>query len=300
MVVVLELANREVVGDDRPVETPLASQQLVEQPAIGAARHAVDLVVAVHHRTEPAGAHGSLERAQVHVAQLAFVEMGGRPVETALRSAVADEVLGGRDHAVGQVVTLQPTDVGEAHLRHELRVFAVRLLEPAPARIAAQIEHGREPVVGPDRPHLEPDGIGQLGVELGSERGCHADRLREHGCFARHQAGADLLVHDGGDTEAGVVAQMALELVSEPCRLGGGEAARAAHARHVADPVGEHGRRARRVEPAGGRQLEDPRAAELGDLLVDRHPRQQVGDTLGDRRRRIAIWGDVVCGHGSL
>ena len=36
-------------------------------------------------------------------------------------------------------------------------------------------------------------------------------------------------------------------------------------------------------------ELEHPGAAELGDLLLDRHPREQVGDPLGDRQRRVPI-----------
>ena len=36
-------------------------------------------------------------------------------------------------------------------------------------------------------------------------------------------------------------------------------------------------------------QLERPERAELGQLLVERHPREQVGDAFVDRQRRIAV-----------
>ena len=130
-------------------------------------------------------------------------------------------MLGGGDHAVGEVVALQPADVGEAHLRHEMRVLAVGLLEPAPARVAAEVEHRRQAVMGADRPHLQADRVGELGVELGPERRGDADRLREDGGLARHQPGADLLVHDGRDAEPRVLAQVVLQLVVERRRLGG-------------------------------------------------------------------------------
>ena len=35
--------------------------------------------------------------------------------------------------------------------------------------------------------------------------------------------------------------------------------------------------------------LEHPHAAELAELLVDRHPREQVGRAVGDRQRRVAV-----------
>ena len=289
VVVVLELANGEVVGHDGAVETPLAAQELVEQPRVGAARHAVDLVIAVHHRTQPSHPHGRLERAQVDVAQLTVVEVGWCPVEAAFRGAVADEVLGGGDHAIREVVALQATDVGEAHLRHELRILAVRLLQPAPPGIAAQVEHGRQAVVSADCPHLQPNRVRQLGVEIRTERRRHPDRLREHGGLARHQPGADLLVDDGGDAEPCVLEQVPLQIVVEGRSLGSREPAGAADAGDVADALSEHRRRPRRVEPARARELEHPRAAELSELLVDRHPRHQVGDALGDRGRRIAV-----------
>ncbi len=118
-------------------------------------------------------------------------------------------------------------------------ILAVGLLEPAPAWVAADVEHGRQAVMGADRPHLQPDRIGECGVELGPERRRDADRLREHGGVAGHQAGADLLVDDRRDAQPGVFEEVPLELVGEGRRLAGGEAAGAAHASDVPDPVDE-------------------------------------------------------------
>ena len=50
----------------------------------------------------------------------------------------------------------------------EVRVFAERLLGPAPAGITTDVEHGREALMGADRPHLDADRVGQRFGEIGS------------------------------------------------------------------------------------------------------------------------------------
>ena len=97
-VVVGELADGEVVGHDEAGEPPLLAQDAAQQLAVGRRRNAVELDVGVHHRAQAGGTHDRLERMEVDLAELALTEVGRRPVEPALRGAVADEVLGGRDH----------------------------------------------------------------------------------------------------------------------------------------------------------------------------------------------------------
>jgi hypothetical protein len=96
-VVVRELSNGEVVGDDVAIEPPLISEDRGEQVAVSGARDSVDLVVGVHHRLHAAEPDSGLERMQVHVAELAGRDPRRRPVQTTLRCAVTDEVLRGRD-----------------------------------------------------------------------------------------------------------------------------------------------------------------------------------------------------------
>ena len=101
--VVVELLDREVVGHDGAVETPLGPQEIGQQPAVRRARDPVELLVRVHHRRQTRVAHGGLERAEVHVAQLTFRDMRGRPVHATFGCAVSDEVLRRGDDAVAQV-----------------------------------------------------------------------------------------------------------------------------------------------------------------------------------------------------
>ena len=157
-------------------------------------------------------------------------------------------MLGGGHHAVAEVGALQALDEGVAHRRHELRILAVRLLAPPPARVTTHVEHRRQTLVGTHRAHLEPDGIGDGTVVLGPERAGDTERLREDRGLPRHEARADLLVHDGGDAEAGVLDEVLLDLVGERSRGGGAQAARPADPRDVADPVAQDRLGALRVE----------------------------------------------------
>ena len=76
------------------------------------------------------------------------------------------------------------------------------------------------------------------------------------------------------------------------------ETARPADPRDVADPVAQDRLGALRVEAVRPRDLEDPGAAELGELLVERHECEQVGDAVVDRRRGVEIRrGRVGGGH---
>ena len=65
VVVVLELTDREVVGHDATVETPLVAEDPGQQVGVRRARHAVELLVRVHHRPHPGVPHGRFERVEV-------------------------------------------------------------------------------------------------------------------------------------------------------------------------------------------------------------------------------------------
>ena len=84
--------------------------------------------------------------------------------------------------------------------------------------IATDVEHGRETLMGADRPHLDANRVGQLFGEIGIPGAGEADRLREDDGLPRHQPGADLLVDDRGDPEARLLDEMTLDRVREPRR----------------------------------------------------------------------------------
>ena len=66
-------------------------------------------------------------------------------------------VLQRREHAVArqrQGGALIPSHRGDSHARYVVGILAVGFLDPAPARIASEIDHGGEHLLGAARPYL--------------------------------------------------------------------------------------------------------------------------------------------------
>ena len=287
-----EHLDRGVVRGDDPVEAPFVAQDLGQQLVRDVAREPVDVAVGGHHAREPGDADGGLEREQLLVAHLARPEVDRRLVEAALGEPVADEVLAGRDDPGGDVVALHPADVRDAELGGEVRVLAIGLLDAAPARVAGGVEDRGERQPAADGEHAPADrgrdGLDELGVE-----GCRrADRLLERGRPAGEQAVERLLVEDRWDPESGLLDEVALDRVAGLGRAGGIEVGGARHAADLAHPGREPLADPRLVELALAlEQLERPDRPELGDLLGQRHPGEEVGDPLLDRQAGVAVAG---------
>src|SRR5262249_34423350 len=94
-VICLQRVDGEVVGHHDAVEAEIVPQEIAEERARASTRHAVELVIRVQDRGEPREPDRRLEREDIDVAQLARTEMRRRPVLTALRCPVPDEVLAG-------------------------------------------------------------------------------------------------------------------------------------------------------------------------------------------------------------
>src|SRR3546814_6595286 len=67
------------------------------------------------------------------------------PYTTLFRSAVAGQMLERREDLARRqqarpTLALQPLDSGDAHLSHQIGVFAIGFLDPAPARITGRSE----------------------------------------------------------------------------------------------------------------------------------------------------------------
>jgi hypothetical protein len=83
-----------------------------------------------------------------------------------------------------------------------------------------------------------------------------------------------------------------LDRVAGPGGGGRFEVRRARDPADVADAVGEPLADALRVELGlAPEQLERPDRAQLGELLVERHPGEEVGDARVDRQRGVAVAG---------
>ena len=283
--------DADVVRGDDAIEPPLATQDPGEQLGRGMTRHPVDVAVGRHDAGDPGRPDGGFEREQLLVPELARADVDRGLVESALRESVADHVLAGGDHAVTQIGTLDRLDVGAAELRGKVRILAVRLLDPSPARIARDIKHRRESLPSAGHQHPAADRRGHRGHDVRIEARRGADRLLEARRVGGDEPVEAFLMDDGRDPEPRPLDEIALDRVGGLGNLDRPQVGRAREPGDLADAVLGEGGQPRLVEAGLGDDLERPERAELGHLLGAGHPRQQVGDARLDRERRIAVAG---------
>ena len=136
---IFHFGNGGEVGDDPAGESPLATQQVGEQPAITAGRDAVDLVEGRHHRPR-AGLDRRAVGREVGFLHLPAAHVHGIVIATAHRRAVEREMLHAGDHAVFLIAAHH----GRGDLRGEPRILTRALGDPAPAGVQGNIDHRRE------------------------------------------------------------------------------------------------------------------------------------------------------------
>ena len=180
-------------------EAPALAQDVEQQPLARGGGLPVHAVVGPHHGLHPALDHEVAERGQVGLVQIALARANVEVVAVLLRAAVDREVLGGGARAVvARVVALQALHEGHSQPPRQVRVLAVGLLPPPPARVAEDVDVGRpegEPLVASALAlarelvvlgtALVADHDRHLVDERRVERGRDADRLREDGGDAR-------------------------------------------------------------------------------------------------------------------
>ena len=123
-------------------------------------RNAIDFVVGSHDAARMRFAYGGAKCEEIGLAQFAFGEIGWRGVCAALRLAMRGEMLRGGHDVVAvnkEGVALEAFDHGNAHAGTKIRIFAVGLFGAAPARIAREIENGRESLAFAGSTHFLAD-----------------------------------------------------------------------------------------------------------------------------------------------
>ena len=170
--------DRLPVADDEAAERELALQHVGDQVLV--AVHELTVPARVrHHHAADAGLHGGDVAGQVEPPQLVFGDARVALVLAALRAAVGQEVLRGREdrRAVGRL--LEAADGGGAQARDQLGVLAVALVGAAPALVARDRETGREVPVDAGGRDLARGHARRRLDERGIVRGAHADVVRE-------------------------------------------------------------------------------------------------------------------------
>ena len=145
LVMLPDVVDGAAVADHVAEEAPPLAQRVLQQRRAGDAGLAVDRVVGRHHRGDAPAAHGGLEVRQVGVGEIVRADARVERVPVRFGTAVHGEVLRGGDGLpVVRVVALHAGDERDAHARGQERVLAERLVPAPPARIAEDVDVGRE------------------------------------------------------------------------------------------------------------------------------------------------------------
>ena len=284
----VDLAVRVPVADDQAVEADLVADDAGEQVAAAMDLGAAHPREARHDRLD-AGLDRRRIAGAVNVAQV-----GGRGrivalVAAILGAAVADEMLGGGDDPAraeefGRAGhSLQALDHRAGKGTHDLGMLGEAFIGAPPAVVADDGEGRREVPVDAGHRHLD--------------RGHFADPADEVGIAGR--AEADILREDGRADDIG----MAVDRVDAPHHRNPQPVIRSAHRRvPIGVGQGQPVRRGRILAAAGcavaagehraeavaaiflGRDAGDVGLHDLGNLLLERHPREHLVDPRFDGR----------------
>ncbi len=132
-------------------KTPSVAQNLRHEPAIPGRWHAVQTHVGGHHVARSRLDCG-MKWWQINVPQIAVRQVNFVNVAAAERRAVTGKMLRTGDHAARtpEIRSLKAAHLRRRHRRAEIRVFSRALHDPAPTRIARNVDHRRK---GPVNAH---------------------------------------------------------------------------------------------------------------------------------------------------
>ena len=233
------------------------------------------------------------------LAQHAHGNVRRRAVHAGFGLAVRGEVLQRGDHAAfvaERRVALEAAHRRDSHARYQVRIFAVGLLDAAPARLARHIHHRRQRLVRAAQPRLGGGHGEQRLHQFRVKGGPEPDRLRKAGAADGRVAVQALLVKDHGDAEPAVLDEELLDGVGEFRHAARVLAlAGIAGTAHLAEPASlfESGLGFGRVEIAVGIHQRLgfllPDAHHLRGLFLQRHASEQVFHPPGSGQCSVPI-----------
>ena len=131
-----QLVNGRIVAHHHAVESHIASQDILEDLAVGHALDAMHRMVARHHHIAPRQPYHCLVGQQYLLHHLLLIGITA--------TAIAEIVLGAGPYPLLQVSLLEASHKGSSHHRREVAILSVRLLQAVEAGCAANIHHRRE------------------------------------------------------------------------------------------------------------------------------------------------------------
>ena len=264
-----QLGDGVVVADVDAVEAPASAHQVLQHGAVGRHRHALEIGEG-GHEGGAAGIDRRLEGRQVGFVEGALGDFHLGVVAAGQHGAVGGQVLGGGGDGVGggEVRSLEAAHLGLGEARREPGILAGAFGDAAPARIAADVEHGREG---------EREALGRR-FERGDARGAlpqidvEGRGLRQRDRKHRAVAVDDVVAEEQGNAEAGLLDRHALHLAGE---LG------AVEIQHAAELAGLERRHVIPGHDRAGHGHVGREHIELADLLLDGHGAEELLDALG-------------------
>ena len=170
-----EVADAVSVAHQDAAPSPFVLEDTGQQAPVRVHRLAADRVERGHHRGRSRRG-GDAEGLEVDVPEPVLGHVGRVVVPATLGVTVADEMLDGRGDAarLAEITALVAADHRRAHHAGQVRVFPEALDHPAPARVAAHVDHrGKRPVHSARRRlgRGEPGGfLDGVRVEAGGQR----------------------------------------------------------------------------------------------------------------------------------
>ena len=136
------LADAAVVGHHKAVVFPLVAEHIIQEPAVGRGRNAVDDVERRHKRTGT-GLGSCLIGRKILVEHTHATHVDRVVVATSLGSTIEGEMLhAGHDVVNPGIVALIAAHHGLGDATAQIGIFAIALGRAAPAGIHADIDHG--------------------------------------------------------------------------------------------------------------------------------------------------------------
>ena len=200
------------VGDDEAVETPGFLENFCHGVAVGRGRDAAYVVECAHHRRRALIYSGS-ERWEIGIPKCLTGDFSVDIVTSGLRCGITDKVLeaGCNCALLRQTGALIATHGGTAELGSEKHVLPVAFHDPAPARVAGDINHRRECPV-----HTAGRGLtGGISTNSLHERWIPAGSLSKRNRSHCPIAVDDVMSKKHGDAETGLLHAALLHRVAK-------------------------------------------------------------------------------------
>ena len=200
--------RRRRIRDHEAREAPVALQNAGEQRAVLRRGNPADGVVGRHDRAGVCRGDRVLERREEALRERALIPIGGIAVAPAFPDVGHEMLRRGHDARL-----LECRHERAPHFAGEVGIFAVRLLDPAPAHVARDVQHGRQHLADAAALRFPCDGARHAADEPAVPGRRERHGLREHGRSGPRETVHCLIEWNDRDAEARALDEVPLDAV---------------------------------------------------------------------------------------